>query len=443
MENRNFFKDGVSVFGTQLFILVIGFVSGIILARVLGPDGRGIFASLLVYPTIIVSLLSLGVTQAIVYFLGTKKYSDSEIIGVVLLLLLILSIVGVFLSIIIFSFIKNPDFNQTLILLSSLSIPAQLTLNYSSGILVGKQQISKYNKITSLAPLFNFTLIALFVLFGGINVLGAVLAILLAQCLLALYALKLINRERALKIRYLPELIKKTLSLGFVYAISSFILNLNYRADIIILQQLSNASEIGQYTIGVNFAELLWQLPAALGVVIFSYSANSKDSDKFSRDLVKIMRITFPIVLIGSTILYFVSDYIIPFLYGKEYIPSIKMLKLLLPGIVIMSLFKIIDMDLAGKGKPYVTIAFFIPALLINVMLNFLLIPTYGGCGAAFASTISYCVASFSILYYYLKINQLSARDIFILRKSDLNKITYISNNLYNWIIDKTSSKYK
>lgn len=422
-KNNNLTKDGISVFGTQLFILVIGLISGVILARVLGPGGRGVFSAILVYPTILISLLSMGMRQATVYYLGTKKYSESDIVGVTLLLLITSSTIGIFISIVIFSYIKNPDYNQTLTSLALLTIPAELTINYFTGILIGKQQISKFNQIKYLVPIINFVLIIFLVLFGNLYILGAVLATLIAQIGLAIYALLSINREYSLKICYVPKIIKKMVSLGSIYALSLFILNLNYKVDIIILERLSNVTEIGQYTIGVGFAELLWQLPAAFGVVIFSYSANAKDSNKFSQDIAKMIRIIFPIVLVGSVFLYFISGYIIPFLYGEEYIPSVKMLKILLPGIVMMSFFKIINMDLAGRGKPDITIKIFLPAVLINILLNIILIPDFGGIGAAFASTISYTIASTCILCYYIKITQLTLNHIFVCKKSDLNFI--------------------
>ena len=88
-----------------------------------------------------------------------------------------------------------------------------------------------------------------------------------------------------------------------------------------------------------------------------------------------------------------------------------------------MSFFKIINMDLAGRGKPDITLKVFLPAVLINIVLNIILIPDFGGCGAAFASTISYTVASVFILYYYMKITQLSLKDILICNKSDINFI--------------------
>ena len=100
-SSKSLTKDGISVFGTQLLILVIGFISGVILARVLGPGGKGVLSALLVYPTIMISLLSMGMRQATVYYLGTKKYSESDIVGVTLLLLIASSTIGVFISIVI------------------------------------------------------------------------------------------------------------------------------------------------------------------------------------------------------------------------------------------------------------------------------------------------------------------------------------------------------
>lgn len=430
VKSYSLVKDGISVFGTQILTLVIGFVSGVLLARSLGPAGRGAFTALLVYPTIMISLLSMGTRQAAVYYLGKKKYSESEIVGVTLLLLISSSIIGVLTSVTIILYTQNSDYSLMLILLASFTIPADLTINYFTGILIGKQRINKFNQLMYLVPIINLVFIIFLVFFIKLYIVGAVLATLIAKIVLALYALLSINREYSLKMCYRSEIIKRMVSLGSIYALSLFVLNLNYRVDIIILERLSNVTEIGQYTIGVGFAELLWQLPTAFGLVIFAYSANSKNSNKFSQDIAKMVRIIFPIVLIGSIFLYFASGYIIPFLYGEEYIPSIKMLKILLPGIVMMSFFKIINMDLAGRGKPDITIKLFLPALLINIVLNIILVPDFGGCGAAFASTISYTLASVSILYYYMKITQLSLSDILICKKSDINFILGLIHTL-------------
>lgn len=423
MGKNNLLKDGLSVFATQLFILIISFISGIILARLLGPEGKGIFSSILVYPSIIVSFLSLGIRQSAVYYIGSNKYSDSNIIGVTSLLLMGSSLLGLFIASIIFFYINNPNFTCILTLFALSTIPANLTINYFTGIFIGKKQIKKFNQIMSSTPLINFTMIILLVYLGGFHVEGAALANVVGKVVIAVYALYLIHKNFSFKICFMPNLAKKMLSLGAIYALSLFILNLNYQIDIVILERLSNAAEIGQYTIGVGLSQLLWQLPAALGVVIFSYSSSAKDNKEFSRTIAKMVRIIFPFVLAGSVTLYYISDYIIPIFYGEEFIPSIKMLKILLPGIVIMSFFKILNMDMAGKGKPAMSLKVFFPAVLINIILNIILIPEYGGYGAAFASTISYSAGSLSFLLIYARSNHLSLNEILICKKNDFDFI--------------------
>ena len=423
MDHKSFLKDGVAVFGTQLFILIVGFVTGIILARLLGPEGKGILSSLLVYPTIMISLLSLGVRQSAVYYIGSKKYSDSDIIGVTSLLLIVSSLIGVLSAAILFSYISNPNFDIILILFAVFIIPADLAINYYTGILIGKKQITKFNQIMSLNPVINFLLIIFLVYFSGLYVKGAVLATLIGKIVISGYSVYLVNRKFSLSVCYVPDLTKKMVSMGAIYAFSLFILNLNYQVDIIILERLSNATEIGQYTIGVGLSQLLWQLPSALGIVIFSYSSNAKDASNFSQIIARMVRMVFPIVLVAAVFLYYISDYIIPLLYGSEFIPSIGVLKILLPGIILMSLFKMLNMDLAGKGKPEIAIAVFLPAVIINIVLNIILIPDYGGRGAAIASTISYSIGSLLFVLIYARINQLSLSDIFIYKKDDFNFI--------------------
>lgn len=88
-----------------------------------------------------------------------------------------------------------------------------------------------------------------------------------------------------------------------------------------------------------------------------------------------------------------------------------------------MSLFKMLNMDMAGKGKPGISIAVFLPAVIINIVLNIILIPDYGGRGAAIASTISYSIGSLLFVLIYARINQLSLSDIFIYKKDDFNFI--------------------
>lgn len=167
------------------------------------------------------------------------------------------------------------------------------------------------------------------------------------------------------------------------------------------MQQLSTPAEIGQYSVGVGFASLLLQIPAAVGIVIFSRSANSKEPAKFSKNITKLVRITFLLAILCGIALFILAPFVMTFLYGVAYLPSVTVVQFLLPGIIVLIVFKVLNMDLAGKGKPKISIIAFTPALIVNVILNYYWIPIYGANGAAFASTISYIFATLLFMYIY------------------------------------------
>ena len=78
-------------------------------------------------------------------------------------------------------------------------------------------------------------------------------------------------------------------------------------------------------------------------------------------------------------------------------------------------------MDLAGKGRPWVSMKAMIPALVLNIILNILLIKPYGAKGAALASTVSYTLAALLFLYFYSKETNLGIREILKFSKRDFD----------------------
>jgi Na+-driven multidrug efflux pump len=82
--------------------------------------------------------------------------------------------------------------------------------------------------------------------------------------------------------------------------------------------------------------------------------------------------------------------------------------------------FRILNSRLTGMGKPQIAIFVFLPALLINFIVNLYLIPLYGGLGAAWATNISYAIGSIAYLFVYSRITGMPVSEIFRYRKSDL-----------------------
>ena len=124
------------------------------------------------------------------------------------------------------------------------------------------------------------------------------------------------------------------------------------------------------------------------------------------------------------------SKLIIKIFFGSEFLPSLRPLLLLLPGIIALAGSKTLTADLAGRGKPQIgTIAAF-TSLAINVPLNLYLIPKWGISGAAFASSAAYIAANIVIIAAFVKTSKKSWFDILIIKKIDLRDYKHFMFNL-------------
>ena len=74
-------KNSAITFSSQILIFVSGLATSIILARALGPKGKGIYTLIILIPTVMLKLGSLGIEAANVYFTGSKKYKIEDIVS--------------------------------------------------------------------------------------------------------------------------------------------------------------------------------------------------------------------------------------------------------------------------------------------------------------------------------------------------------------------------
>jgi len=158
----------------------------------------------------------------------------------------------------------------------------------------------------------------------------------------------------------------------------------------------------------------------------------SKNDKAFSLKVAQLLRVSFVIIGVVSVGLLLFSELIIVGMYGENFRESISVLNYLLPGVLILTIFKVMNMDLAGKGKPWVSMKAMIPALVINVVINIILIPDMGADGAAISSTVSYGVAGILFLFFYSKAVNVPVKDILKYKRTDFDPILNVLKKLKN-----------
>jgi len=197
---------------------------------------------------------------------------------------------------------------------------------------------------------------------------------------------------------------------------------LNYRLDIWIVQYFKGAYQLGLYVLAVNFSQLVMMLSKIVASVTIPYLS---ENDKKQRQEIFLLysRINFLMVFVLVSVLFFVGEYLLVFLYGVDFIGSIAPFRILILGMIFTGVSQLFSSYLHSSGRNDLCLYANLTGLFFTVVLDLTLIPKYGIIGSAYATFFSYL--SIFIVYFVILIlkEKLSLLDIFIVRKSDFKKI--------------------
>ena len=416
---QSFFHDVLAVGTTRVSVMVVSFLTGVLVARLLGAEGKGLVAALTVAPAIVVTICDLGLMHATAYHIGRRTLPIERIVGALLSIGLLASLLAVAACLVYFRVTWLPEYTWLLVALATATIPMAIFRSYAIGVFLGRQQIANFNRAHWIGPLIRLALVVALVALLGWGAGGVLVAQLLAGAVIGVYALKLVRRLAPLRMSIDLEASRHLISLGLSFAASLFVMTLLYRINIVLLQHLGTLEELGVYTVGANLAEYIWQIPSALTAVVFSRGTNSKDPDRYSGKVLILFRITLLAAVIGSLAVAIAAVVLVPLLYGPQFEASVAVLWVMLPGVTAFIVYKVLNLDLAARGKPRIAMAMSIPALALNIGLGLWLIPRYGAIGAGAASSLTYVAAALLFLFLYCRELGITVAQALTFRKED------------------------
>lgn len=417
-----FVKDTIITFSAQLISVILGVIASIILARALGPSNLGVYSLIILTFTILGTFGSLGISIANTYYGVKKEYKWDEIASNSLIIAFIIGIILI-ISFLIFlfldpSFLKNIDIK--LILIPVITIPFILLMPYFQFILLGQNKIKEYNLTNIIFSFLYLILIILVFILNG-NIFGVIISWTLTYLISAIITTTFVYKTNPFKLQFNIELFKKSLKYGIKGYLANVITFFIYRIDMYLISFiLLDYASVGYYSISVGLAESLWYLPGVVGTLIFARTPSLSDAEN-NRTTPQICRNTLFITIILAIILFLSSKYIILFLYSSEYLAALYPLYVLIPGIIALSINKVLANEITGRGTPIISTYVSFITLIVNVILNLLFIPYLGIVGSALASSISYTVASILILTYFLKLSKSTLSETLILKKEDID----------------------
>lgn len=425
LELRKLGSNFTFTFLRQGLAVAVGFGLSIFLARLLGPQGNGQYAMGIILPTMLATLLNLGVAPSNVYHIASGKIDPKNAFKATIFLWFSLSVIGVLIGAVIITINSNmwfPGVPSYLLWLGILVFPVMLLQILVNSFFQGLQEFKKFNVTAIVAPIS--TLLLAFLLVGIMNkgVLGAISSFIFGNFITLLVSIKLLKPHLSGKTEVTQSTfyLKDCLKYGYKAHLSNILTFVNYRADVFLVNFFLNPVVTGIYVVAVQIAESLWMLSSSVSTVLLPrLSELSKDENKRKYLTPLIARLVLLISAFVAILMAILIFPVINIFYGREYIDAAYVLLLLLPGIVIGSMTKIIANDIAARGKPQLNLYTSLLGSVTNIILNIALIPKWGIEGAAISTSLSYTLNAIIIFRIYSRLSKNSFRHIILFSNDD------------------------
>jgi O-antigen/teichoic acid export membrane protein len=383
-------RNVLGTYGTRVFVLIITFATAVVIARELGPTGRGLYAVALTLGAIGAQFGNLGLHASNVYYVAKDRGLLPALIGNTLAVVFVACIVAA-LGGIGFAFWPNASpVHGTLLLLALASVPVSLAFLLIQGLLLGVNEVLAYNNIECGGKLLALMLICVLALSHGGTVelfFGATLSSVMATFLWALLRLRRISGE-PLKLSW--AVFRQSIGLGaraYTIAFFGFLL---LRIDLLMVKYLLGATEAGYYSISQVLAENTMMFPVVVGLLLFpklsSLSAREEKLQLAKKALLVTAALMLPAVVIAAG----VAAPIISIAFGRNFLPAVSPFVWLMPGTYFLGLETVMVQLLNSEGFPPIIVVAWIVDTIVNVALNFWAIPRYGITGASIVSSVCY-----------------------------------------------------
>ena len=418
-------SHSIAIFAVQILVLCCGVANNFLIARMAGPEGKGILYSLqLVSGVLGLSFLHFCLGSAAIVFLRQHKGTRQEIASSIFLPSLLLGMVPVSAMALSWHWTSHlaggripiPD-----LWLGLLAIPAMVLTFNVSYFCLGDDRLPQYNRLVS-APslLLSATLLCLCLLHKtGIDFLiGAWCASVFMP---SLYAAFLVLR--AAKGRLLPRysLFRRMYQFGWRAHLCGALQQLQNRSPVVMVAVMLPVAQLGIYSLSITLVELLWYIPQTLSVALLPHVASSS-KEEASRFTPAICRVTLAITAVLGLLLALLCTVVVPWLLPR-FTSGLLPLWILMPGLAFASITRVMASDLNGRNQPMKVFYPVLCAVILETALGFYGIPRYRLTGAAGVTVVGYLVNTLMQIPIYCRVAGVPPRSVLLIRRHDISAI--------------------
>jgi O-antigen/teichoic acid export membrane protein len=386
------------LFFDKILRLGIGLVVVMWLARYLGPEQFGQLNFVVALVAVFGVFATLGLKGIVVRDLLDQPDEQKVILGSAFVLKIVAAL-AVYLLLIMTIFILKPDdvLSKSMIAVLGLSIVFKSTevVNFW----FESQVKSKYVVWVENGVFLAIALVKMIMLWQQAPLIAFVWVMLLESIvvgivLLFVYAKVVMNPKHWHITR---TRVKSLLQDSWPLIISSAAWIVYTRIDQIMIGQMLNDQALGYYSVAIKLSEMANIVPIIIAFsIIPALTALRKTDVVLYRHRFQMTYDTVVgLMLLAAITITFLSDFIITLLFGSAYVEAAPVLTIHIWSAIFIAMATVSGKYLINEGLQKITMQRHLTGVLINIPLNFVLIPIYGIEGAAYASLFSLAFSNY------------------------------------------------
>jgi O-antigen/teichoic acid export membrane protein len=375
-------------------------LTGILLARALGPHGRGELTAVLLWPLVLASVGSLGVTESATYYAARTTTSSGTLIGTTLALGVaqsaVLVSIGAVLVPTVLSNHSTTTVNSALLFLTV--IPFSLLSLYLMGLLNGLQRYGWFQALRLLVIAGTATGILICRFAAALTVRTAVFVYLASNVLTLAVAVVGIARSKTGELGFDRGVLRELLVYGLKSHSSNVPSMLNERVDQLVISIFLAPARLGVYVIAVTMTSVTNLIGSSVSFVALPAVARLAPGDERTGAARRF--VVFTVLVSAAFTIPFIlfAGPLIALLFGDAFRGATTVCRILLVAAVALSTTRAVGAILKAVNRPLDAGIAETLALLVTVVALAALLPKMGIMGAGVASLVAYLVScAFSV----------------------------------------------
>jgi len=392
------FRNISWLFFDKILRMGVGFFVGVWIVRYLGPEQFGLLSFATAFVGLFAAFTALGLQSIVVRDIVHNPDCASETLGTIAILQLISGIAAYLIVLVAIVYLRPDD----AIALTIIAILGPMILLKASEITVWwfeSKVLSKYTIWAQNGVFLVFAAVKVILILEQASLIAFVWIMLAEAVVVAIILLGVMSKYGLLltKLRVSTKRAKLLLKDGWPLLISSILIVIYTQIDKIMLGKMVGYEEVGIYSVATLISTVWYFLISIFLATLFPSLTNLhvQRSGLLSQRWTQLYALMLWISVAVALILSLFSNILVEFIFGEMYARSASVLVIHAWAGVNVAIGSVWSKWLLLENKLKIGLYGQLIAVIINVGLNFWLIPSFGAIGAALATLVSSWISMF------------------------------------------------